>query len=211
MTATDPMTPAPRPFSIRLPPPLWIGLSAVVLLIVAAGLGLGVPILRQQLALQEIQNLGGLREVRYAGPRWLQQSLGYERTHFLDVVTVVRLGGTEANDSDIRFLSGLGTVEHVVLFNTRVTDAALPRLRTAGRLKRLYLHGTHVTDAGIESLTTMPHLQVLDLSKTEITDAGLAHLREIKTLERLYIEETRVTDAGVADLQRLLPRLTIKR
>src|SRR5215471_21359642 len=141
MPASDPATPEPRPSSIWLPRPLWIGLAALMLLIVAAGLGLGVPILRQQLALQEIQNLGGLREVRYAGPRWLQQLLGHEMSSILDVVTVVRLGGTDTGDNDIRFLSGLGTVEHVVLFHTRVTDAALPRLRTAGRLKRLYLHG----------------------------------------------------------------------
>src|SRR5262249_38725938 len=136
---------------------------------------------------------------------------GYERTRVFDVITVVRLGGTDAGDNDIMFLSALGSVEHIVLYNTRVTDAALLRLRTATRLKRLYLHGTHVTDAGIESLKMMPHLEVLDLSKTRITDAGLVQLRGIKTLDRLYVEGTHVTDAGVADLQRALPRLTIKK
>src|SRR5262249_46373214 len=91
MFDTDPVSSEPRRFSIWLPRPLWIGLAAVVLVIVAAGLGIGVPILRQQVVIQEIHFLGGWSEVRYAGPQWLQELLGYERTRILDVITVVRL------------------------------------------------------------------------------------------------------------------------
>ena len=53
MSATDPTLPELRRFSIRLPRPLWIGLAAIVLVVVAVGLRVGVPIYRQQVALWE--------------------------------------------------------------------------------------------------------------------------------------------------------------
>jgi hypothetical protein len=211
MSAADRVAPSSHRFSVRIPRPLWLGVAAVVLIVVAAGLSFGLPIYRQHAAIREIGRLGGSGEVHYKGPQWLQRLLGYQRTQFLGVITVVRLGGTDFGDSDMWFLSGLGSVERVVLWDTRVTDSGLVHLRSTGRLTRVYLHGTQVTDAGIQSLTALPQLRVLDVSSTEITDTGLAQLRKITTLERLYIDGTRVTDAGVADLQRALPGLNMRR
>jgi len=206
-----PNRPEPQRFAIRLPRPLWIGVAALGLIIVAVGMGLGLPIYRQHVALREIRRLGGRFELQYRGPQWLRDRLGYDRTWIFEVISVVRLGGTDFADSDMKFLTSLGSVEHLVLYDTRVTDTALVHLRSVGQLKRLYLHGTRVTDNGIEPLTALSQLRVLDLSGTEITDAGLAQLRDIKTLDRLYIDGTQVTDAGVADLQRALPGLKIRR
>jgi hypothetical protein len=200
-----------RRFSIRLPRPLWVGAVALVLIVVAFGISFGVPIYRQQAARREIGRLGGRLEEKYHGPQWLRRLLGYDRTRVFDVINVVRLGGTDFGDGDMQFLIGLGSVEHVVLYDTKVTDSALVHLRTLGRLKRLYLHGTQVTDEGIKPLTALSQLRVLDLSGTEITDAGLEQLGDMKTLVRLYVDGTEVTDAGVAELQRALPSLNIRR
>ena len=126
-----------RRFSIRLPRPLWVGAVALVLIVVAFGISFGVPIYRQQAARREIGRLGGRLEEKYHGPQWLRRLLGYDRTRVFDVINVVRLGGTDFGDGDMQFLIGLGSVEHVVLYDTKVTDSALVHLRTLGRLKRL--------------------------------------------------------------------------
>jgi hypothetical protein len=59
MSATDPVAPKPRRFSIRLPRPLWPGVAAVVLVVVALGLQFGVPIYQQHVAVREITEIGG--------------------------------------------------------------------------------------------------------------------------------------------------------
>ena len=199
----------PRRFQVRWPRPLWIGVAALVMIVVSVGMSVGLPVYRRNAALHEIHRLHGSCEVKYNGPRWLQRWLGYERSQTFSGISVVRLGGTDFGDGDMKFLSGLGTVEHVVLFNTRVTDAALSELRKLGPLKRVYLYGTRVTDAGIKPLMELPNLRVLDLSGTEITDEGLAQLGEIKTLDRLYVDGTN-TEEAVAGLQRARPGLTIR-
>src|SRR5262249_45735470 len=135
-----------RRFSIRLPRPLWLGVAALVLIVAAFGISFGVPIYRQQVARGAIGRLRGGLEDKNHGPQWLRKWLGYDRTRAFDVINVVRLGGTEFGDSDMQFLIGLGSVEHVVLYDTHVTDSGLVHIRTLGRLKRLYLHGTQVTD-----------------------------------------------------------------
>jgi hypothetical protein len=44
---SDPPPPTPWCFKIRLPRPLWIGAAAVVLIVGAIGLQVGVPIFRR--------------------------------------------------------------------------------------------------------------------------------------------------------------------
>jgi hypothetical protein len=205
----DPAMLKPRRFSIRSPAASWIVLATVVLTVVAVALGIGVPIWRQQVASREIERLGGQIDVRNDGPEWLQELMGPKDAQIFNVITRVRLGGTDFGDGDMSILSGLGTVERLVLYNTRVTDSGLVHVRGLRNLKGLYLHGTRVTDAGLSPLKALSQLQFLDLAMTGITDAGLAQVREIRSLERLYVEGTQVTDAGIADLQRALPGLKI--
>jgi hypothetical protein len=205
----DPAMPKPHRFSIRTPAAAWIVLATVVLAVVAAGLHIGVPIWRQQVAIREIERLGGQIEVRNDGALWLQELMGPKDAQIFNVITRVRLGGTDFGDCDMGVLSGLATVERLVLYNTRVTDSGLAHVRGLRNLKGLYLHGTRVTDSGLTPLSALPQLQSLDLAMTEITDTGLAQIREIRSLERLYLEGTQVTDAGIAELQRALPRLKI--
>ncbi len=60
MSATDANTPELPRVSIRLPRPLWMGFATAVLVVLAIGLGVAVPIYRQHLAIREIKRLGGL-------------------------------------------------------------------------------------------------------------------------------------------------------
>jgi len=71
MAHTDSVTPEPRRFSIRLPRPLWIAMATFAVVVVTVGLRLGVPIYRQQVAVREIELLGGTVRTLPRGPEWL--------------------------------------------------------------------------------------------------------------------------------------------
>src|SRR5258708_31333390 len=78
MATTDPITPERRRFSICLPRPLWIGMAAAVLVVLAVGSRFGVPIYRQQVAIWEIERLDGFVETIDCGPQWLRRLFGDE-------------------------------------------------------------------------------------------------------------------------------------
>ena len=69
--------PDPRRFSIRLPRPLWIGLVAATLIVITVVLQVGVPIVRRQAAIREIERLGGYVELFPLPPRWLPAWMGH--------------------------------------------------------------------------------------------------------------------------------------
>src|SRR5438874_2664031 len=99
--------PVPGRVSIWLPRPLWIGVATIALVIVAVGLRIGMPIYRQQVVIQEIEQLGGKIESRHAGPQWLRDRLGYERAELLDEVFSVSLSDTRATDATVARLNDL--------------------------------------------------------------------------------------------------------
>jgi hypothetical protein len=186
MPAIDPVTPEPRRFSIRLPRPMWIGVAAGVLVVLVVALRVGIPIYRQQVAIREIERLGGWVLTEERGPNWLRRWVGDKATTF-----------------------GLAT--SAVFTETKITDADLvvlaPQLRN---FERLILARTHITDAGLIHLRGLTDLRELDLDDTDISDAGLVHLKTMTGLKELGLYGTQVTESGVSMLQKALPRVKIR-
>jgi Leucine-rich repeat (LRR) protein len=211
MYATDPVTPEPRRFSIRLPRPLWIAISAMALVVVAVGLQIGAPIYRRNAALRELERLDANVEWRPQGPRWLRERVGDDRMKLFDDVIGVGLYEKPVTDATLSHLSGLTNLETLWLAETPVTDAGLVHLQGLTRLKLLSLASTGTTDGGLANLNRMKNLETLHLDGTQVTDAGLKHLRGLTNLQGLILDNTKVTDAGVAALQRALPRLKVRR
>jgi hypothetical protein len=195
MAAIDPVTPEPRRFSIRLPRPLWIGLATALLVVVAVGLQLGIPIYRQEVAIREIERRGGSVESYDPVPTWviriwLMWSESYseksDRLFFQDVHDV-DLDGADADDA---VLDWVGEFPHV---------------------RRLDLTMTHVTDAGMRRLGRLAHLETLLLSGTGVTDAGLVHMKSLKSLRNFYVVGTGISHEGINTLTAALPGLKIIR
>src|SRR5258708_823101 len=186
MSDADPIAPEPR-FSIRLPRPLWIGLAAVVLVVVAVGLRTGVPIYRQQVALREIERLGGRAYTEKGGPDWLRRLIGDERMAPFDEVYRVNLEGTEFGDGDVS------------------------KLVCLSRLRDLLVRRTQITDDGLASISRLSQLWRLDLTATRVTDVGLCRLRRLARLKRIGLAYTRVSEAGVVELEALIPGLRVAR
>ena len=65
--------------NLRLPEPRWIFLSTIVLVVVGTGLRFGIPVYREQVAIREIEKLGGRVWTEPAGPAWLRERVGDER------------------------------------------------------------------------------------------------------------------------------------
>ena len=190
MSATDPGTPKPRRFAIRLPRPLWIGAATAVTAIMAVGLRFGLPVYRQQAAVRNVYTTGGWVTTRSGGPDWLRERIGDERMKYFDEVERVEADGTGLHDSTLsgfRNLKGLTTLR---LADTEVSDAGLANLFGMSSLEELSLARTNVGDAGIAYLTGLLMLQSLNLDGTRVTDAGLAHLRGLSRLRGLSLRGT---------------------
>jgi hypothetical protein len=225
--------PEPRRFSIRMPRPLWIGLAAGILIVLAVGLQIGLPIWRHRAASRLITELGGVVAIQEGGPALLRRRIGDERMSVFDRVRSVRfvgvepvpdaalaelkwlatsedlevmVDGGEIGDSSLRHFRSLFGIKTLVLCSTQISDAGLVNLQSLTKIQSLDVSHTHVTDAGLASLNGLHCLRSLNLGYTAVTDNGLEQLREMKNLEELNLTATSVTDAGLVHLQRL-PKL----
>ena len=228
--ATAPSNPTnaePRRFSIRLPRPLWIGLAALVLIVGAAGLHIGLLAYRQHVAIREIEAGGGGIDLKLRGPDWMRQCLGKDRMRVFDEVFYVQLIGSVSTDTILGNLNGLPSLrelhaarsqlsdqgmihvgavsglEFLDIAGTNVTDIGVMRIEGSACLEGLILRSTSITDTGLEHLKRLTRLRHLDLRDTQITDAGLRHLQDLTSLEELRLSRTHVTDAGLKHLKRL--------
>src|SRR6266446_1332594 len=113
MAATDPIAPEPWRFSFRLPRPLWVGVAAPVLLVVAVILRIGVPIYRQQMAIHQLEKLSARFKTEHGGPDWLRRWLGNERMKLFDHVVAVSLLTMESSETDHRFLRDLTALREI--------------------------------------------------------------------------------------------------
>ena len=202
-----------RRFSLRLPRPLWIGLAAVLVVVVDVGMRTGLPIYRQSAAARKVEQLGGWAVTRPAGPAWLQRWGATRLEKLFAEVEEIDFTFTETpvTDTDLACVDGLASLHRLDVNFKQITDAGLVHLRSLTELQILNLTGTKVTDAGLEHLSGLKNLQVLHLSGTRVTDAGMIKLKTVTSLQQLSVERTPVTAAGIAELQRALPLLEINK
>ena len=199
-----------RRFSIRLPRPLWIGLTGIALAIVAFGIGIGVPIYQEEVAIRRFEKLdcSCYRESRL--PYWLQHWVGYDfLTDEIGRVWKAELGQPDISDADVPFIRSFSAVRILHLYDTSITDRGLANLGRLPDLAILDLSRTRVTDAGLQHLRQLPSLEVLSLSNTNITDDGLTYAAEIPNLDSISLDRTRVTAAGIVRFRKLRPTVEI--
>jgi hypothetical protein len=186
-TPTQPAATTSDPRRLPISRPRSIFLATVVLVVVAVGLRFGIQIYRQQVAIREIERLGGFMRVTqnyyWVSPLWVYQF--QRRTRFCVDVWEVDLTSSDVREADMAWLKWLPTLQRLDLSFTQVGDGALP------------------------DLSALKSLQCLDLATTNVTDVGLVHLKRLPTLRWLNLCGTHVSESGVADLKRALPDLTV--
>jgi len=187
------------PVSLRI----FVGIQ--VLLFFGGLLWFGIPALRQDIALREIERCGGHAKTRpgnlWALRRWLSDRV----ITCFDEVFWVNLSGTPIDDAGLSRVAVLKDLETLNLNKTNVTDNGLRHLSGLSRLESLSLNDTAVTPAGLEQLTGLGRLKFLSLTGTPTSDAGLSCLARIPKLWLVWLDDTQVTDAGIADFNKTEP------
>ncbi len=114
MSATNPIFPERRQFAAPSAAPLWIGVATIVMVVIAVGQRFGLPIYRQQVAIQEIERLGGVVETQEGGPELLRGWIGDSRMSIFDRVICVRFeGGDPVPDAGLAELKWLANPEGI--------------------------------------------------------------------------------------------------
>lgn len=173
---------------------------------------------RQQRAVHRFHELSGAVLYRVAdtvdsqpeaAPRYLRPLIGLIGEEAFGEVIRVRLPGTSTTSDDLRYLTGVPTVEGLWLQHTRVTDEGLPYLRACPKLRALSLSWTPITDRGLTDISKLNGLEFLSLNHTWITDAGLVQLKTLTKLKGLWLVSAAITDEGYRRLQADLPECEI--
>ena len=226
----DPTTGNPPRFGRQIPLSLRM-FVAILVLLGAGAVWIGVPAYRQYRAIQAIEQARGfvyfLPKVMPSRPSIIVKArtpvdrvaLGgtaftdTEMPHLRALPTLrqLTLNDTAVTDAGLAELTQLDELTHITLDSTQITDACVGRLKMFPALQFLSLRNTRITDAGMTDLKEVTSLTWLVCDGTQITDAGLTQVRSLSNLRMLNVRNTNVTDAGVADLQRAMPNLRITR
>lgn len=194
-----------------------------------------VPIRRQYLAVQAVEQCGATYQRAGAGPLWLRDLLG-DGSKGLDTFAQVTLSphaGEEAfrglpwikgligvtvldgelTDAKLSSLAAIPALESLDLSGSRIAAGALTHLRRTKSMRELYLADASISDADMPAIAELTGLTVLDLSGTRITDAGLRGIGVLTRLTFLDLSSTRISDRCCAEIARLpqLVHLTLDR
>lgn len=196
-------TTAPSP-----PPTLrkWYHLRWQVLLLIPLAAAIAAAILvprqmRQQRAIREFKQLQVVVRTQPTPLFGLELLIPPE---YAEEVIEVYWRDPQLDESQLRVLKGLSTIEKLELAGSKVSSAGLTHLSGLRGLYMLHLDDTQVDDAGLAQLARLANLEVLSLERTQVTDAGLAHVERLPKLQRLFLDGTAVTDAGLPRLGKLL-------
>ena len=159
-------------------------------------------------ASEDARDAGGRFErmpdfLKNAIARELKKNVQQVRDQDLASVTMLDLRGIQAEGDWLSHLSGLTSLETLVLSQTSISDAGLKHLSGLASLQGLHLSQTSISDAGLSHLSGLTSLEWLDLSQTSISDAGLSHLSGLTSLQVLILSQTSISDAGLSHLSGL--------
>ena len=201
----------PVHFSVRLPRPLWIFLASVAIAVVSLGLRFGEPIWRRQLAIWELERIGGRLSFDKTGPSWLRELVGDRRMRAFDAVDWINFRSTPFYDWHVTYMNAFPALRGIELDGTQITDSGVARLENFRKLEHLSLSDTPITDNGLEDIARFRTLKTLRLDHTRLGDEGLRRISQLSNLKGLNVEGTKITDDGLAQLSRLtqLRQLTI--
>ncbi len=149
-----------RRFSIHLPRPLWILLTAVVLVTIAVAI-----LLRQFESRQQAERV-----------EWFYRNL---REIEAGQTTMLSLFITKDTDSLLNGIRGMPEVEWVISEHSDLTDEGMQHLATLPNLRHILLYDSgRITDRGLRALHACDSLESIELYGTWVTEDGVAELHQ---------------------------------
>ena len=138
------------------------------------------------------------------GPAWVRHTLGPD---FLDTVTYVFLQGEQCDDESLRAACRLPWLEELSVVNSGVTDASAEDIRHLTKLRSLDLRLNRITGRTLRHIGGLSELRALTLSLKGLPIAArhedLAFLKWLTKLERLNLYSADLDDAWLSYLEGL--------
>ena len=159
-----------EPKSRRIPHPIWFGTLAVLMVVLAVFLSVWLPYHREQVAVRELERMGGVVYTYWSGPEWI--AFGPDWMH-----EIVNAG----------WLSWFDRVNGFVFTHSAITDEGLKHLSGLSDIDTLYLDNTQISDEGLKHLSSLTNLELLFLNNTQVKGEGLKHLDGLENLQQLYV------------------------
>jgi|GEM_PF-6637861 len=188
----------------------WWITAGLAFCLLAAGLRVGLPLYRRNVALATVTRLKFTVKTSSQRPEWLRKYDRWGWTNGLDSVNEIydwhytgsRLSETEIDEflSQIRVFHELKRLD---MFGINLQDRDLSVLEYFPNLESLNLEMSSVTGDGMKYLASSLKIHELILTNTEVDDAGLSRLALHVKLARLDLDGTHVSDAGLKHLAQL--------
>lgn len=107
------------------------------------------------------------------------------------------IAGRDVTDAGLANLGHLTRLSSLQLANAPITDKGLVVLAKWNRLTDLGLAGSKVTGTGLIHLSGKTRLAVLNLNNAAATDEGFKQIAKLRNLRELYLAKTAITDEGL--------------
>ena len=112
-----------KPKSRRIPHPLWFGIVAVLMVVLCVVLSVWIPYQKEQIAIREIERLGGSVEIHQGGSDLLREVGGADWIKYYRV-SEVEINDIRFGDEELKHLSYSDKNFPIVLNNTSISDEA---------------------------------------------------------------------------------------
>jgi hypothetical protein len=109
----------------------------------------------------------------------------------------------ELDDTAMRRLPGLRSLEWLEIGGGKVSAAGLGHLRACPTIRRLYVHDLALGDDSLTWLSRLTSLEALSLQRTGLSGRAIGNLKATGTLAVLNLSDTNVADRDLAGIARL--------
>lgn len=116
------------------------------------------------------------------------------------------LNGKELDDSSIKYLTRMKTLEKLTCGETQLTDLGFAELSKFPRLTSLAVSASKITPQALLSLKELPNLNHLQIECNNLDDTTPLYLSKLQALSLLSLKSNKFTDEGYAQLKQI-PKL----
>lgn len=128
---------------------------------------------------------------------------GLQHLAALPQLSKLDLGGARIDDSALRAVATIRTLEELRLFHAgAVSDDGVAALSALPKLRSVQFGSPRITDRTLEHLSRMPTITAIEIDETWLTyEGGFRHLKTLSGLASVVMKNVTVSEADLARLK----------
>ncbi len=212
-----------RRLRLKVPRPLWLGVVAALLILLAVVLPVWLPYARAQKTAALLRDAGFDVSLERRGPEWLSDWLASNprlddllgellETEFSSILLVAAEEAEALEKRDLSLLRRVDDLTFLGLMGLQVGDRDFEHFRHLQSLEALILSGVSFTDRSISLISEFKHLETLGLVDCDFKNVRQPlNLPELNYLDLGGVNVRNEDLARLSDLVRIsdLPKLTM--